>query len=180
VNHFRFTWANLLTSIRALVIAPTVYCIVEHYWFAAAALFSAAVVTDFLDGQLARRLHQTSAFGGLFDHATDALFVSLGCWAIAQLGMINTLLPWLIPVAFLQYVLDSKALAGVALRMSAIGKSNGVAYYAILGTAIGSELLPWHWPVEPIRWAAWALVDTTILSMLDRGLTLWRTITAKR
>jgi len=153
---------------------PTLYCILNRYWLAAALLFTGAVVTDFFDGKLARRLDETSAFGGLFDHATDALYVSLGCWAFAQLGMINALLPWLIPIAFVQYMLDSKALAGVALRMSAIGKSNGVAYYVILGTVIGSELLQWQWLSTPIQWAAWGLVATTILSMIDRALTLWR------
>ena len=35
-----------------------------------------------------------STFGGLFDRATDAIFVSTGAWALAAVGLIN---PWLWP-----------------------------------------------------------------------------------
>jgi len=169
-----FTWANLLTASRVLAIPPTVICILDRTWFTAAMLFTAAVVTDFYDGRIARRLHQTSPLGGLFDHATDAMYVTLGCWAIAQLDLINPVLPWLIPLAFVQYMLDSKALAGAALRTSTIGRWNGVAYYVVLGTVIGSELLQWQSMSDLARWAAWVLVVSTIVSMLDRAMTLLR------
>ena len=166
------TWANLLTLLRLLVIAPTTVAILIQSWWLAAAFFAGAVVTDVFDGKLARRYNQISPFGGLFDHATDALFVTLGCWAIAELDLINPILAWLIPLAFVQYMLDSKALAGVTLRMSTIGKSNGVAYYALMGTVIGTQALQWTLLQTPAQIAAWLLVATTVASMLDRGITL--------
>ena len=153
-----FTWANLLTLLRATTLAPLVYVTSSGLWAWAAGLFILAVITDVYDGKLARRLHQTSPLGGLFDHATDALFVTLGCWSLAQLSLINPWLPWLIPAAFVQYMLDSRALRGVALRMSMIGRANGVAYYVLLGTTIGAQLLNWAWLLTPIAWFAWSLV----------------------
>ncbi len=168
------TWANLLTAIRLAALPPIIWCIGQQRWWAAAALFIVAVVTDVFDGKLARRLHQTSPAGGLFDHGTDALFVTCGCWAIAQLDLINPILPWLIPLAFIQYMLDSKALQGIPLRMSTLGRYNGVAYYVVLGSAIGGQALTWHWLSLPVTILAWLLVLTTLLSMLDRALTLWR------
>lgn len=168
------TWANLLTAIRAVVIVPTCLAILNQAWIMAAVLFTTAVVTDILDGKVARRLNQTSPFGGLFDHSTDAAFVSLGCWAFASQGTINMVLPALIILAFIQYMLDSKALAGVALRMSAIGRSNGVAYYILVGTLIGAQVLNWQWLVQIAGYVAWLLVLTSGLSMLDRAVTLLR------
>jgi phosphatidylglycerophosphate synthase len=141
-------------------------------WSWAALLFVLAVVTDFYDGKLARHLHQTSPLGGLFDHATDAAFVTCGCWALASIDAINPWLPGLIPAAFMQYMLDSRALSGVSLRMSNIGRTNGVAYYIVLGTAIGGELFSWEWLRTPIAWFAWLLVVSTLVSMLDRAITL--------
>ena len=107
------TWANLLTTIRVAALAPSVYAILQQMWWLAAALFAVAVITDIYDGKVARRLHQTSPFGGLFDHATDAAFVTLSTWAIAELNLINPWLPWLIVIAFVQYMLDSTASAPI-------------------------------------------------------------------
>lgn len=168
------TWANLLTAIRLILIAPTCWLILERYWPGAAVLFTAAAVSDYFDGKLARRFGQTSATGGLFDHATDALYVTAGCWALAEIGLINPLLPWLIPAAFVQYMLDSKALSGRRLRMSALGRYNGIAYFVVVGTGIGLKLLGLDL-LEPVLAAgAWLLVATTIVSMLDRLITLVR------
>jgi CDP-diacylglycerol---glycerol-3-phosphate 3-phosphatidyltransferase len=175
VNKSWLTWANVLTAIRLLSLAPMIMAILYQHWLIAAGLFALAVVTDIYDGKIARQLQQTSPLGGLFDHATDALVVTSGSWALAQLGYINPYLYWMIPIAFIQYVLDSKALAGVTLRMSRIGRYNGVAYYVLVGTAIGARLLQWHWLSPVIEWAAWLLVATTALSMLDRAFSLWRT-----
>ena len=77
-------WANLLTGLRLIVLAPCVVAILQGYWWAAAALFTVAALSDYYDGKLARRFNQTSPFGGLFDHATDALFVTACCWAAAR------------------------------------------------------------------------------------------------
>ena len=166
------TWANLLTTLRVAALPPSIYAILNQIWWLAAVLFTVAVVSDFYDGKIARRLHQTSPFGGLFDHATDAAYVTSCTWALAQLALINPWLAWLIAIAFTQYMLDSKALAGVALRMSAIGRSNGVAYYVLVGVVIGAELLGWQWLTNVAYWAAWALVASTVLSIADRAVTL--------
>ena len=72
-----FTWANALTLVRALLALPAAFCVFNAAWPAAALCFAVAVATDALDGPIARRLGQVSALGGLLDHATDALFVTL-------------------------------------------------------------------------------------------------------
>lgn len=168
------TWANLLTAMRLLSILPLIYLMLNQQWAASAILFSLAALSDYFDGKLARSLNQTSPWGGLFDHATDAAMVAAGCWALAQVNLINGYLCWLIGAAFIQYMLDSSALAGRTLRTSVIGRSNGVAYFVLLGTAIGSELLGAALIQLVVPYAAWLLVASTLISILDRGWTLLR------
>lgn len=168
------TWANLLTGLRLATLPVISYALLQQNWVLAAWLFTLAVVTDIYDGKIARKLSQTSPLGGLFDHGTDALFVSVCCGCLSLLGLVNVWLPWLIAFAFIQYMLDSKALAGIALRMSFIGRNNGIAYYVLVGVVIGAQVLQWEWLITAAAYFAWLLVFTTLFSMLDRGISLLR------
>jgi phosphatidylglycerophosphate synthase len=169
------TWANLLTAIRLLVIPLAVWAIVGQRWTMAAGLFVLAVITDLADGPVARRFRHASPFGGLFDHATDALFVTTTLGALAWLGLVNDWLPWLVLAAFLQYTADSRALAGAVLRTSFLGRANGIAYFVMVGIPVIRNALGWGWPPDAwIAVAAWVLVISTLASMLDRGLALAR------
>ena len=162
----------MLTGLRLASLPVIVYALVNGHWQLAAMLFALAVITDIYDGKIARKLNQTSPLGGLFDHGTDALFVSICCGCLSVLGFINPYLPWLIGLAFIQYMLDSKALAGVALRMSFIGRNNGIAYYVLVGVVIGAQILNWGWLLSAAAYFAWLLAFTTVLSMADRGFSL--------
>ncbi len=168
------TWANFLTAFRLASIPPTFFAIAFGDWLIAATLFTLAAVSDYYDGQLARRFGQATPQGGLFDHATDALYVTSACTALATLDLVNPWLCGLIPAAFIQYMLDSRSLAGRPLRTSLIGRYNGVAYFVVAGTAIGAALLDWQWLLPVVAVAAWILVATTVVSMIDRLVTLLR------
>jgi len=186
--------ANALTGLRLLLAPVIAWTITQQFWFIATLGILVAIATDVYDGRVARRLGLTSPFGGFFDHGTDALFVSVSAWALAELGLIT---PWLWPciaIAFLQYALDSKALAGQTLRTSLIGRYNGLGYYSLVATAIGTQALQQGLSdIVPrqagglafvsvsvsvsdaitfldcaVFWTAWLLVGTTLLSMADR------------
>ena len=169
------TWANGLTALRLLGIVPGAWAVCAGHWTLAAAIFVVAVLTDLADGPIARRFNHATPAGGLFDHTTDALFVATTLGALAASGYVNLLLPPLVAAAFLQYVLDSRALAGAVLRTSRIGRYNGIAYYVLAGIPIIREAAGWLWP--PDAWIAalgWLLVLTTLASMSDRALALLR------
>jgi len=135
----------------------------------AALLFAVAVATDFADGWVARRRGEASSFGGLADHAVDATFVSAGSAALAWTGALPAALPPLIAIAFVQYVLDSNLVRTKALRASALGRWNGIAYYAIVGVPIVRDALGVRWPAsDVVRLAGWLLVATTLVSIADR------------
>ena len=183
--------ANVLTAIRFLLIPFLVWNIIGAQWLMAATTIALAIVTDVYDGKLARHYNSASPLGGFFDHGTDALLVSSSAWALAQTGLIH---PWLWPfigLAFAQYAWDSKILLGRNLRTSQIGKYNGIGYYVLACTAIGSQALavlfltPFqhrpllehglHWLDRGVALAAWLLLASTILSMAERLIHLLRT-----
>ncbi len=138
-------------------------------WTAAALLLLLAIGTDLLDGFLARRLGQASNQGGLLDHGADCLFVTCALGGLASANWVPWLLPALIPLAFVQYVFDSRALAGQRLRTNRIGKANGIGYFVLTGLIVFPQWLGLAW--LPAVWAyaaAWLLVASTLLSMVER------------
>lgn len=174
-SHTWLTWANGLTLLRLIAIVPAVWAILSGHWRLAALLFAFAALSDLADGPLARRYGHATPIGGLFDHGTDALFVSTTLGALAAAGYINPYLPLLVALAFIQYMFDSKALAGAELRTSILGRNNGIAYFVMVGIPVVREALGFSWP--PLTWIeaiAWLLVLTTGVSMLERGITLLR------
>lgn len=162
----------MLTASRVAVLPAFVFAVVFADWVIAAALFTIAAVSDFFDGKLARAYGQSSPVGGLFDHASDAAFVSAGCAALATSNLVNAALAWLILIAFMQYMLDSRALAGRSLRTSFLGRHNGIGYFILLGTGVGAGIFQWPWLDTTVWFGSWVLVLTTLASIADRFLSL--------
>lgn len=71
---------NILTLLRVLLIPLFVllfYLPTQWNYLAASAVFSVASITDWLDGYLARRWQQTTAFGAFLDPVADKLIVAV-------------------------------------------------------------------------------------------------------
>lgn len=165
------TRANALTALRLLAAPALFAAICAGEAVVAAALFALAVATDFADGWVARRYGEASPLGGLMDHAADAVFVTSGCAALASLGVLPAPLPALIAVAFVQYALDSRAGPTRPLRASALGRWNGMAYYAIVAVPVVRDALALAGPGPGVvRGLGWVLVVSTLVSMADRLL----------
>ena len=169
------TLPNALSVSRVLLAPLCAALYATDHALLAAVVFYGAVVTDFMDGRIARRRDQVTALGGLLDHASDAVFVTVQLAALAWSGTVPVLLPVMVLAAFTQYMLDSRALSGRILRASWLGRRNGVLYFVPAGTAITRDALQLSWPADAWLIAfGWLLVATTLLSMLDRALTLVR------
>lgn len=164
-----FSGANAL-SLSRLALAPLcVLAILNHTWPAALLFFAAAVATDFADGPVARRRGEVTALGGFLDHASDAVFVSSSLAALAWEGVVPVLLPVCVALAFLQYALDSRVIAGRPLRASALGRYNGIAYFVVLGIPVVRNGLGLGTPGDGWVWIlAWIVVVSTFVSMADR------------
>ena len=143
---------NLLTMLR-LVLIPVFVLVyyLPYAWShaASAGVFALAAVTDWLDGYLARRLDQTSAFGAFLDPVVDKLMVAV---ALVLLVQTHPTKLFAIPAA----VIVGREIAISALRewMAGIGGRAKVAV-SIIGkiktTAqmLALLLLLWHNPAGP-------------------------------
>jgi cardiolipin synthase len=87
---------------------------------AAAAIFVLAALTDWLDGFLARKMNQTSAFGAFLDPVADKLMVTAALLVLVQLARLNSAIA---------LVIVGREIAISALRewMARIGASKSVA-----------------------------------------------------
>jgi phosphatidylglycerophosphate synthase len=169
------TLANVLTLSRAVAVPLLALSVLNGARLAALFLFVWAVATDFADGRLARRRGEASHLGGLLDHSTDALFCSVGLGALAWVGVVPAPLPFLVALAFLQYTLDSRSLAGQPLRARFLGRWNGIFYFVMVGIPVVRDALELGWPRADLVMAiAWLLVASTVVSMGDRAWALVR------
>lgn len=169
------TWANAVSALRLLAAPVSLAAVLNARWQLAAALFAGAVASDLLDGRIARRTGTASPRGMMLDHGADAAYVTLTLWGLAyaeaQTGadIVPGILPLFIALAFLQYVLDSRALGGAPLRASLLGRINGIAYFAFAGIVLLRAVAGSAWPPDAaIYWTGLALVVSTLASMAIR------------
>jgi len=119
---------NLLTWLRIVLIPLFVGIFYfEKSWVSyanqnlvATVIFTAAAVTDWLDGWLARRLNQMSAFGAFLDPVADKLMVAAALITLVQLERVD---------AIVALIIIGREIAISALRewMAQIGERKSVA-----------------------------------------------------
>ena len=134
----------------------------------AMSIFSAAAITDWLDGYLARKWGETSAFGAFLDPVADKLMVAAALILLVQLGRAE---------AYFAIIIIGREIAISALRewMAQIGKTKNIAV-AFIGkvktaaqmTAIIALLL---W--EPVIPGIPTPVLGTVALWVAAILTLW-------
>ena len=163
--------ANALTAIRLLLVLPFAFFMAKgdrvSAIFALVA-WAVALITDFLDGPIARRRGTVTAVSGTFDHATDFVFVTAGMFAGATRGAFPWLLPIVITAAFAQYVIDSYWIHRHAkLRGSKLGRYNGILYFApsCVDALIRMGLRFLQLPLTILNWL---LILSTLVSMVQR------------
>ncbi|QKT02429.1 CDP-diacylglycerol--glycerol-3-phosphate 3-phosphatidyltransferase [Ectothiorhodospiraceae bacterium 2226] len=127
------TVPNILTLMRIVAIPVFVlafYLPVHWAYAAAAALFTLAAITDWLDGYLARKWGQTSVFGAFLDPVADKLIVAAALVLLVEDNPTDWAGFWMaIPAA----IIIGREIAISALRewMAEIGKRTTVAVSVI-------------------------------------------------
>ena len=169
--------AHLLTGLRLVLAAPLAVAFAQPAFLHAglvAGLLAVAIATDLCDGTVARRCGTASPGGQLFDHATDCTFVVACLSGAALSGRVPAVLPVLVAAAFVQYVADSWWLhREKRLRMSSIGRWNGIGYFVplVILAAAPLDVIPGQaaalTPLAGV--AAWVLAASTVVSMVDRA-----------
>ena len=168
--------AHLLTGLRLLAVAPAAWAFSRGDRVSAwllVLLVAVAITTDYFDGIVARRSGTASPRGMLFDHTTDFLFVTSGLAGASVAGLVPTMLPVLIVVAFTQYVLDSYFLHRQRqLRMSYLGRWNGILYFVpLVMITIAALRVPGLGGLARalVRPFAVLLMVSTVASIIDRA-----------
>ena len=119
---------NLLTWLRIVLIPLFVGIFYfEKSWVSgpnqnlvATIIFTAAAITDWLDGWLARKLNQMSAFGAFLDPVADKLMVAAALITLVQLERVD---------AIIALIIIGREIAISALRewMANIGAAKSIA-----------------------------------------------------
>ena len=168
---------NILTWIRILMIPAIVGTLyLPTSWLGnweknlvATVLFVSAAVTDWLDGYLARKLNQMSAFGAFLDPVADKLMVAAALIVLVELER---------AAAVVAMIIIGREIAISALRewMANIGQSKSVAvnFLGKLKTVfqmIAIPMLLYHERIgdfDPQRigtWLIWLAAVLTLVSM---------------
>lgn len=180
---------NLLTLFRIFLVPLLVAALVQHNlrisWggkllvandFLALTFFSAAALTDLLDGYLARRWKQVTTVGMLLDPVADKLLISAALISFVQMRLLpGWMVILIISREFAVSGLRSIAAAeGYTIQAGELGKSKMVLQVA----GVVLVLLSPRWPVlQPIGLAAmWAVVVLGLLSAVDYFRKFWRKV----
>ncbi len=133
--HHPMSLANKITIGRALLIGPTVVCLLMGHRTVALILFGIACAGDVLDGMVARARNEITTLGKVLDPAADkALYVALFC-SLYVMGELPTLafVLFLIPQVALglgAFVLRFRKRAVQSARIT--GKAaSGVSFIAL-------------------------------------------------
>ena len=170
------TLPTMLTWARIVAI-PLIVAVFYLPWsqaqinLAAAVLFVVVAATDWLDGWLARRLNQTSAFGAFLDPVADKFLVCASILILLDLDRVSAL------VAF---IIIGREIAISALRewMAKIGASGNVAVHmlgklktatqmgAIVFLLLDADVFGLFHSLEVGTWLIYVACALTIWSMI--------------
>ncbi len=170
------TLPTMLTWARIVAI-PLIVAVFYLPWsqaqinLTAAVLFVVVAATDWLDGWLARRLNQTSAFGAFLDPVADKFLVCASILILLDLDRVSAL------VAF---IIIGREIAISALRewMAKIGASGNVAVHmlgklktatqmaAIVFLLLDADVFGLFHSLEVGTWLIYVACALTIWSMI--------------
>jgi CDP-diacylglycerol--glycerol-3-phosphate 3-phosphatidyltransferase/cardiolipin synthase len=167
---------NLLTWLRIVLIPLFVGIFYfEKSWVSipnqnlvATVIFTGAAITDWLDGWLARRWNQTSAFGAFLDPVADKLMVAAALIILVQLGRLD---------AIIALIIIGREITISALRewMAKIGEARSVAVSALgkvktVSQMLAIPLLLYHDELgafDPQRWGTWLIYIAAVLTLIS-------------
>ncbi len=167
---------NLLTWLRIILIPLFVGIFYfEKSWVSASSqnlvatvIFTAAAITDWLDGWLARKLNQTSAFGAFLDPVADKLMVAAALIVLVQIARVD---------AIIALIIIGREITVSALRewMAKIGEAKSVAVSFLgkiktVSQMIAIPLLLYHDRVgafDPQRIGTWLIYIAALLTLIS-------------
>lgn len=141
-----FTIPNMLTLARLVLLPFIIAGIRLGLGYVAVAVMALVVLTDLIDGRLARRLGQQSAFGGTFDSTVDLVLIYSLFIALYSAGRLATYQFGIVYVSMLTMLLMQIAAMGTGASEGVVktrsGKVTGALQYGYLLFLIARLVLP--------------------------------------
>ena len=168
-----FNIPNALTILRICLIPVLVvvfYLPFQNHLLVAAVIFAVAAITDWVDGYLARKLGQTTAFGAFLDPVADKLMVAVALVLLVERH--DTVL-----FTRAACVIIGREIVISALRewMAELGARTSVAvsYVGKVKTAFQMVAIFGLLAIDPDTEASWLLAVSYVLLYTAALLTLW-------
>jgi CDP-diacylglycerol--glycerol-3-phosphate 3-phosphatidyltransferase len=137
--------ANMLTGLRLVLVPVFLFLLFAdgghdpHWRTAAFAVFAVAVITDRLDGALARSYGMVTEFGKLADPIADKLLIGAALFGLSLIGE----LPWWVTLLIVAREVAVTVLRFAVLRHGVIPASRGGKLKTLVqSVAIGLFILP--------------------------------------
>ncbi len=129
----------------------------------AAALFTVAAITDFLDGYLARRWHIESTLGAFLDTTADKLLVTGSLMALISIERVSIWAALIIVMReFIVMALRGLvALTGGLVKPSQLGKAKAVVQFV----AIGFAFVRFSTRLGPMYFDEWLMVLAVVVTL---------------
>jgi CDP-diacylglycerol--glycerol-3-phosphate 3-phosphatidyltransferase len=167
---------NAITIARILLIPVLVvvfYLPFKNHLLFAAGIFAFAAITDWIDGYLARKLGQMTAFGAFLDPVADKLMV-----AIALVLLVERHATMLFTLA--ACVIIGREIVISALRewMAELGERTSVAvsYIGKVKTTFQMTAIVGLLAIDPLTDESWLLASSYMMLYAAAILTLWSMI----
>jgi CDP-diacylglycerol--glycerol-3-phosphate 3-phosphatidyltransferase len=170
--------ANLLTGLRMVLVPVFLVALFvgdghETFWrIVAFVIFAAAVITDHIDGRIARSYDLVTEFGKLADPIADKALIGAALIGLSILGD----LPWWVTGVILVRELGVTVLRFAVLRRGVIPASRGGKLKTLVqAVAIGLFIMPLSGAWLAGAWVImWAAIVLTVVTGVDYVVTAVR------
>ncbi len=169
---------NALSLIRIFLVPVLVVFLIvvpRPYNVTAAVVFLAAVLTDWLDGRIARRMRQVTTLGKLLDPVADKLLISASLISLVQVQRVDA---WMV-VLIVCRDLAITGLRGIAASQNIVIQANDFGKATMIAEVIAVFLLILNWSAGSVPLGR-ATLGVAILLSLTSGAAyfqkFWRCI----
>ena len=155
---------NGLSLVRIFLIPVLVVFLIavpRPYNLTAAAVFLAAVLTDWLDGRIARRTRQVTTLGTLLDPVADKLLISASLISLVQVGRVQA---WMV-VLIVGRDIAVTGLRAIAAAQNVVIQANDFGKLTMTAEVIAVALLILNWPLAVVPLGQVVLAVAATLSL---------------
>ena len=169
---------NTLSLVRIFLVPVLVVFLIvvpRPYNLTAAAVFLAAVLTDWLDGRIARSMRQVTTLGKMLDPVADKLLISASLISLVQVSRVPA---WMV-VLIVCRDLAITGLRGIAASQGIIIQANEFGKATMIAEVMAVALLIVNWPAISVPVGQALLIVAILLSLTSGGIyfrKFWRRI----